>query len=61
MQVRLRNVSANKIFLEALKFNSVVSKDLQLIDLNNTVVTSGNVSTVETTGQGLFDETVCFH
>jgi len=37
IQVRVRNVSANKIFLENLTFQSSVAKDLQLVSLNHAI------------------------
>ena len=30
----LQNISSNKVFIESLNFKNLVTKDLQLIDLN---------------------------
>ena len=67
--MRIRNVSANKLFIESLKFNSLVKQELQLVDLNHIVQPTdlqtaaflGGQGTLATVGDGLFDETVCFH
>ena len=57
IQVRIRNVSANKIFVENVKFASSVSQLLELVDLNEVIEANNNGQDAE----GLFDDTVCFH
>ena len=59
--MRIRNVSANKIFIESLQFNPIVAiKDvLHTIDLNQAVRSAD--SSQEFVEEGLFDESVCFH
>ena len=39
IQVRIKNCSSNRMFIEKLEFKNKVSKDLELIDLNYTIPT----------------------
>lgn len=58
--MRVRNVSANKIFIESLTFQSNVPKDLELIELNSTVRQQASQDSLNGP-EGLFDDAVCFH
>ena len=71
IQVRIKNTSVNRIFLESLEFRNKVSKDLQLVDLNQTIKNKKPDDLLNTRGDSntsldsdihhsLFDQTVCF-
>lgn len=52
VQVTVKNVSVNKIFVDRLEFINSVTKDLQLTNLNTSLVDNDRES--------LFENSVCF-
>lgn len=68
IQVRIKNCSANRVFLENLEFRNKVSKDLMLIDLNSSIpyknpdksaIADGDSDSTAASTH-LFEDSVCF-